>query len=57
MSNYLTGQNSLEEVIKKSENEFVDIITTGPLPPTLVETTAMAPSAQPAASLGAFLLM
>lgn len=33
MSNYLTGQNSLEEVIKKSENEFVDIITTGPLPP------------------------
>lgn len=33
MSNYLTGQNSLNEVIKKTSNEFVDVITTGPLPP------------------------
>ena len=33
MSNYLTGQNSLTEVIKKTSNDFVDVITTGPLPP------------------------
>lgn len=33
MSNYLTGQNPLEEVIKKTNTDFVDIITTGPLPP------------------------
>lgn len=33
MSNYLTGQNSLLEVIKKTNNDFIDIITTGPLPP------------------------
>ena len=33
MSNYLTGQNLLAEVIKKTSNDFVDVITTGPLPP------------------------
>lgn len=33
MSNLLTNQNSFEEVVKKTANEFIDIITTGPLPP------------------------
>lgn len=33
MSNLLTNQNSLEEVVKKTSNEFIDVITTGPLPP------------------------
>lgn len=33
ISNYLTNQNSLEEVIKKTSNKNVDIITTGVLPP------------------------
>ena len=33
MSNYLTNQNSLEEVIKKTKDDNVDIITTGVLPP------------------------
>ena len=33
MSNFLTNQNSLEEVTKKTSNEFIDVITTGPLPP------------------------
>lgn len=33
MSNLLTNQNSFEEVVKKTTNEFIDVITTGPLPP------------------------
>jgi tyrosine-protein kinase Etk/Wzc len=33
MSNYLTGQNTLEEVIKKTNEKNVDVITTGVLPP------------------------
>ena len=33
MSNYLTHQNSLEEVIKKTSFKNVDVITTGILPP------------------------
>ncbi|PLY04746.1 MAG: capsular biosynthesis protein [Arcobacter sp.] len=33
LSNYLTGQKTLEEVIAKTEQENVDLITTGPLPP------------------------
>ena len=33
MSNYLTNQNTLEEVIKKTSNENIDMITTGILPP------------------------
>ncbi len=33
LSNYLTGQNTLKEVISKTESENVDLITTGPLPP------------------------
>jgi capsular exopolysaccharide synthesis family protein len=33
MSNLLTTQNSFEEVVKKTSNEFIDVITTGPLPP------------------------
>jgi len=33
MSNYLTGQNSLEEIIHPTHMENVSIITTGPLPP------------------------
>ncbi len=33
ISNFLTGQNKLEEVIKKTENSLVNVITTGPLPP------------------------
>lgn len=33
LSNYLTGQKSLEEVIAKTEQENIDLITTGPLPP------------------------
>ncbi len=33
LSNYLTGQKSLNEVIANTENEYVDLITTGPLPP------------------------
>lgn len=33
MSNYLTSQNSLDEVIKNTKLEHIDIITTGTLPP------------------------
>ena len=33
MSNYLTNQNTLEEVIKKTNEANVDVITTGALPP------------------------
>ena len=33
MSNYLTNQNTLEEVIKKTNEANVDVITTGILPP------------------------
>ena len=33
MSNFLTHQNSLEEVIKKTKSKNVDVITTGVLPP------------------------
>ncbi len=33
MSNYLTNQNTLEEVIKKTNFENIDVITTGALPP------------------------
>ena len=33
MSNYLTNQNTLEEVIKKTNEVNVDVITTGILPP------------------------
>jgi tyrosine-protein kinase Etk/Wzc len=44
MSNYLTHQNSLEEVIKKTNSKNVDVITTGVLPPNpseLILTNAM----------------
>ncbi|WP_368029609.1 GumC family protein [Arcobacter sp. s6] len=44
MSNYLTHQNSLEEVIKKTNSKNVDVITTGVLPPNpseLILTDAM----------------
>lgn len=33
MSNVLTGQNKIKEVIKKTDTDNLDIITTGPLPP------------------------
>lgn len=33
ISNYLTGQNSLKEVIKKTDTPNLEIITTGTLPP------------------------
>ena len=33
MSNYLTDQNTLEEVIKKTDFANIDMITTGILPP------------------------
>jgi tyrosine-protein kinase Etk/Wzc len=33
MSNYLTNQNTLEEVIKNTKEKNVDVITTGVLPP------------------------
>ncbi|MBP7784191.1 MAG: polysaccharide biosynthesis tyrosine autokinase [Aliarcobacter sp.] len=44
MSNYLTNQNTLEEVIKNTNEKNVDIITTGALPPNpseLILTDAM----------------
>jgi len=37
MSNYLTMQNSLEEVIKETDIYGLEIITTGPLPPNPAE--------------------
>lgn len=33
ISNYLTGQNSLYDVTKKTSNDKLDVITTGTLPP------------------------
>ncbi len=33
LSNYLTGQKTLNEVIANTEQQNVDLITTGPLPP------------------------
>jgi capsular exopolysaccharide synthesis family protein len=33
VTNYLIGEMSLKEVIKKTENEYYDILTTGPIPP------------------------
>ena len=40
-SNYLTKQNTLEEVIKKTSEENIDIITTGVLPPNPSELILM----------------
>jgi capsular exopolysaccharide synthesis family protein len=40
-SNYLTKQNTLEEVIKKTSVENIDIITTGILPPNPSELILM----------------
>jgi len=41
ISNYLTDQNTLDEVIKKTSNENVDIISTGVLPPNPSELILM----------------
>jgi len=41
MSNYLTGQKTLSEVISKTDNKRVDVITTGPLPPNPSELILM----------------
>ena len=41
LSNYLTNQNTLEEVIKKTSVENVDIISTGILPPNPSELILM----------------
>jgi capsular exopolysaccharide synthesis family protein len=41
ISNYLTNQNTLEEVIKKTSVENVDIISTGVLPPNPSELILM----------------
>lgn len=41
LSNYLTGQKSLKEVIVSTEQENVDLITTGPLPPNPSELILM----------------
>ncbi len=37
LSTYLIGNNSADEIIKKTDNEFLDIISSGPLPPNPAE--------------------
>jgi tyrosine-protein kinase Etk/Wzc len=36
-SNYLVGANKLDEVIRKTDNPFLDIIISGPIPPNPAE--------------------
>lgn len=44
LSNYLIGKKTIEEVVQKTADEYLDIIVSGPVPPnpaTLLETKAL----------------